>query len=124
MVQCSSTMQNKVGDEMYDKSQLKRGSLEGCILKIIKLEETYGYEIMNKLLNYGFEEISEGTIYPLLIRLEKKKLISSIYKASPLGPKRKYFLITELGINMLNSFEEHWDSISTTVNRILALEER
>lgn len=109
---------------MYDKSQLRRGTLEGCILKIIKLEETYGYEIMNKLSTYGFDGLSEGTIYPLLIRLEKKKLICSNYKASPLGPKRKYFSITQLGINMLNSFEEHWDSISTVVNKILSLEEK
>ena len=124
MVQCSGTRQNKVGDEMYDKSQLKRGTLEGCILKIIKLEETYGYEIMNKLSTYGFEDLSEGTIYPLLIRLEKKKLICSNYKSSPLGPSRKYFLITQLGIDMLNSFEEHWKSISKAVNKILSLEEK
>lgn len=109
---------------MYDKSQLKRGTLEGCILKIIKLEETYGYEIMNRLNTFGFDDISEGTIYPLLIRLEKKKLISSTYKPSPLGPSRKYFTITQLGINMLNSFEEYWCNISSAVNKILSLEER
>lgn len=60
---------------MYDKSQLMRGSLEGCILKILSSETTYGYEIVTKLLDYGFEDIKEGTIYPLLVRLEKKELL-------------------------------------------------
>lgn len=47
--------------------------MEGCILKIISVETTYGYEIVMKLQDFGFEDMKEGTIYPLLIRLEKKK---------------------------------------------------
>lgn len=58
---------------MYDKSQMMRGTLEGCILKIISVETTYGYEIVMKLQDFGFEDMKEGTIYPLLVRLEKKK---------------------------------------------------
>lgn len=108
---------------MYDKSQLRRGTLEGCILKIILLKETYGYEIMSELSDFGFEDLSEGTIYPLLIRLEKKKLIASTYKTSPLGPSRKYFTITESGLNTLHLFEKHWNNISKSVNKILSLEE-
>ena len=56
---------------MYDKSQLMRGTLEGCILKFLSEETTYGYELVEKLEQYGFEDIKEGTIYPLLVRLEK-----------------------------------------------------
>ena len=59
----------------YDRSQLMRGTLEGCILKIISEKTTYGYEIMISLKNKGFEDISEGTIYPLLMRLEKQGII-------------------------------------------------
>ena len=59
---------------MYDKSQMMRGTLEGCILKIISVETTYGYEIVMKLQDFGFEDMKEGTIYPLLVRLEKKKI--------------------------------------------------
>ena len=54
---------------MFDKSQLMRGTLEGCILKIISVEVTYGYEIMERLISFGFDDIREGTIYPLLLRL-------------------------------------------------------
>ncbi len=62
---------------MNDKSQLLRGTLEGCILKIINDKETYGYEIAENLKLYGFKNISEGTIYPLLIRLEKNNFLNS-----------------------------------------------
>lgn len=54
---------------MYDKSQLMRGTLEGCILKILSKNTSYGYEIVTTLLGYGFKDIKEGTIYPLLVRL-------------------------------------------------------
>lgn len=60
---------------MYDKSQLMRGTLEGCILKILSKNTSYGYEIVTTLLGYGFKDIKEGTIYPLLVRLEKKELL-------------------------------------------------
>ena len=46
---------------MYDKSQLMRGTLEGCILKFLSEETTYGYELVEKLEQYGFEDIKEGT---------------------------------------------------------------
>ena len=49
---------------MYDKSQLMRGTLEGCILKILSDQTTYGYEIVANLQDYGFEDVKEGTIYP------------------------------------------------------------
>ena len=58
---------------MYDKSQLMRGIMEGCILSIIGRERTYGYGIVEQLRENGFSEVKEGTIYPLLLRLEKKR---------------------------------------------------
>lgn len=107
---------------MFDKSQLMRGTLEGCILKIISLGSTYGYEIMIKLTDFGFSDIREGTIYPLLVRLEKKELIYGEFRPSPLGPSRKYYFITPKGIEALNSFEAYWKSISVAVSRIFTLE--
>lgn len=107
---------------MYDESQLKRGILEGCILKVISVRETYGYEIINSLSEHGFKGLSEGTIYPLIKRIEKKGLIKYRYKPSSLGPKRKYFSITEEGMEMLESFNSCWERMSSTVNEILNLE--
>lgn len=116
-------MRNKVGEEMFDKSQLMRGTLEGCILKVIAAETTYGYEIMEKLVRHGFDDVREGTIYPLLVRLEKKELISSEVRPSPLGPSRKYYSLTPSGREMLDAFAVCWDSISKAVKNIMELEE-
>ena len=107
---------------MFDRSQLMRGTLEGCILKIISIEATYGYGIVETLKRYGIEEVSEGTIYPLLLRLEKKQLISSEFRPSPSGPDRKYYFITLEGLSMLQSFVEYWRGISQAVDKILSLE--
>ena len=93
-----------------------RGTLEGCILKIISAETTYGYEIMMSLKDKGFDDISEGTIYPILMRLEKQGSVSSELLPSPLGPKRKYYSITSSGREYLSSFELSWKRISDSMN--------
>ena len=107
----------------FDKSQLLRGTLEGCILKIISKQTTYGYEILESLRQHGFTELSEGTIYPILLRLEKQGNLKSQLLPSPLGPKRKYFSITAQGLAYLSSFEESWMWISRLTQQILAEEE-
>lgn len=104
---------------MFDRRQLLKGTLEGCILKVIEAEETYGYEIVSKLREFGFEDAKEGTIYPILLRLEKKDLIASTYKKSPLGPKRKYYRLTEKGDELLLDFVENWNQVKNTVDTIL-----
>lgn len=107
---------------MYDKSQLMRGTLEGSILKILLDETTYGYEIVTRLQKYGFEDIKEGTIYPLLVRLEKKNIISSEFRPSPLGPSRKYYSLTEEGQAYFEEFKTYWMQVSAPVNKLLSLE--
>lgn len=103
---------------MADRSQFLRGTLEGCILKIIEQNETYGYEIAEKLQKYGFSEISEGTIYPLLLRLEKNGMIDSVKKESAYGPKRKYYYMTETGKKELHEFYTIWCEIQNGINQI------
>ncbi len=104
---------------MVGKSQLLRGTLEGCIVKIISDEETYGYEIISRLQDYGFDDVREGTTYPILVRLERKKIITSKYKESPLGPKRKYYFLTETGKEFLNEFQEVWNDVKKSVDKVL-----
>lgn len=87
-------------------------------MKIISTEETYGYEIVTKLQDFGFEDVKEGTIYPILVRLEKKGLISSVYKQSPLGPKRKYYFITSEGEKFIEEFIKIWNEVKESVDRI------
>lgn len=88
-------------------SQMLKGILEGCILKIISTRETYSYEIVETLRKYGFENISEGTLYPLLLRLERNQYITAQYRASPVGPKRKYYSILPAGEEAMHHFYQN-----------------
>ena len=61
-------------------SQMLKGVLQGSVLAILSQRETYGYEIVQALEAYGFGTISEGTVYPLLLRLEKGGLIQARFR--------------------------------------------
>ncbi len=100
-------------------TQMLKGIIDGCILAIIEEGEVYGYELAAKLDTYGFESFSEGTIYPILIRLQKDKLIQSTLKKSTAGPKRKYYSLTDAGAEELVRFKKRWLDLSTAVNQIL-----
>ena len=102
--------------------QFKKGSLEMILLCLIAKKETYGYEIIESLHRYGFPELSEGTIYPILLRLEKQGSLFSELLPSPLGPKRKYFTITPQGHAYLQAFQKSWETISQATARILEQE--
>lgn len=106
------------GGILVEKSQLVKGILEGCILEIIGKSETYGYEIVTALQEHGFTDAKEGTLYPLLLRLEKKNLIRAEFKPSPLGPKRKYYYLTEEGKQYVEDFYRNWKEIAGAVESI------
>lgn len=101
------------------RSQLLKGVLEGCILAIIKQGPTYGYELSVKLHEQGLTNISEGSIYPLLLRLQKENLIEGQMKPSPSGPRRKYYYLTSTGQDALANFAEHWENIKAPVDSII-----
>ncbi|MGG7142011.1 PadR family transcriptional regulator [Clostridium nigeriense] len=100
-------------------SQMLKGTLEGCILAIISKKETYGYEISQNLNEYGFGKIAEGTIYPLLLRLEKNGFILATYRQSDQGPKRKYYSLTDKGTDEYLKFIESYIELTTAVNTLL-----
>lgn len=100
-------------------SQMLKGLLEGCILEIIQKRETYAYEISKQLEKYGFGLISEGTIYPIILRLQKNELVKATLKDSNSGPKRKYYHLTEKGVSELNQFKDNWRELENAVNQLL-----
>ena len=104
---------------MFDRAQLRKGTLEGCILKIISREATYGYAIAVTLRESGFADLTEGTLYPLLLRLERKGLIAAEYRAGSGGPSRKYYQLTPDGAQCLAEFVAAWQMTGAAVNRIL-----
>ena len=100
-------------------TQLLKGILEGCVLAIIARGETYGYEILSLLGNNGFSDLGEGTLYPLLTRLDKNEYISCRKAKSPLGPIRKYYTITSKGEEYLQQFKESYRIINRNAMKIL-----
>ena len=100
-------------------SQILKGTLEACILQLIKNKDMYGYEITEQLSNYGLDMVAQGTIYPLLMKLEKENLVVSYLKESNFGPPRKYYSITEEGNKYILNFKDVWKNISTTITEIL-----
>ncbi|WP_277600924.1 PadR family transcriptional regulator [Paenibacillus whitsoniae] len=95
-----------------------KGVLEGCVLEIISRNETYGYEITRQLNALGFTDVVEGTVYTILIRLEKNKLVEITKKPSDMGPPRKFFAINEEGRKELQRFWDKWSFVSSKINEL------
>ncbi|MBO0477295.1 PadR family transcriptional regulator [Vagococcus sp. DIV0080] len=88
--------------------QLRRGLLDYCVLGVLKEEETYGYNIIKKM--DSILPISESTLYPILKRLETKKMVRS-HSVEYNGRLRKYYQITAVGIESLNDFIDSWQEV-------------
>lgn len=104
---------------MSIRSQLLKGILDGCVLSVIAAEPVYGYELSAKLQEAGLLDVSEGTIYPVLLRLQKNGLIRGEMRPSPSGPNRKYYFLTDAGIEALALIKEEWEQIAGPVSKIL-----
>lgn len=102
-----------------EDTQLMKGILEGCVLMVISRGETYGYEILAELERSGFDQLGEGTLYPVLTRLDKNGYITCRKAKSPLGPVRKYYSITDTGVNRLESFKENYHKVTKSANAVL-----
>lgn len=104
---------------MSVRSQLLKGILDGCVLSIIEEGPVYGYELSKKLQETGLNDVSEGTIYPVLLRLQKNGLIRGEMRPSDFGPNRKYYFLTDDGVRALQTIIEEWQQLSTPVNQLL-----
>lgn len=101
------------------RSQLLKGVLEGCIMAIVEKETVYGYELSQKLQYYGLNGVSEGSIYPILLRLQKEGLVTGEIRKSPMGPKRKYYQLTDKGRDALREFAHEWRKLQVPVENML-----
>lgn len=88
--------------------QLKRGLLDVCVLAAIKNEDSYGYKIIKDLKPYI--ELSESTLYTILKRLEAGKMLT-VRTAEHGGRLRKYYRITDVGLNRMEEFKAEWSEI-------------
>ena len=103
---------------MENNAQLLKGILEYCVLKLIEKEPTYGYEIVIQLKQLGFSELSESTLYPMLLRLGQQEKVTVERRPSPKGPSRKYYVVTEKGRQSLFDFKKNWNQLCQLVENI------
>ena len=89
-------------------AQLKRGVLDVCVLAAIKNEDSYGYKIIKDVS--PVLKLSESTLYTILKRLEEAKMLE-VRTTMHEGRVRKYYHITERGINRINDFKNEWKEI-------------
>lgn len=97
--------------------QLKKGALELCVLALLSQHDSYAYEIANRLAQaIG---MGEGTIYPLMRRLQGDGLVEAYLVESPAGPPRKYYRLSGAGTRSYASQLAAWKAFSAAVDTIL-----
>lgn len=97
--------------------QLKKGVLEMCVLTLLSRGDSYGYEIFSKL--EALIGMGEGTIYPLMRRMQGEELVSTYLVESAGGAPRKYYSITDQGRRALASQRAEWKDFQNSVENIL-----
>ena len=97
--------------------QLKKGVLELCVLALLSRGDAYGYEIASRLAK-GIE-MGEGTVYPLMRRMQADGLVETYLVESSAGPPRKYYKLTAPGRESFAAQKIEWSSFSAAVNAIL-----
>ena len=101
------------------QSQIARGTLEYCILLMLRKRTCYGYEILQELSKYPIIASTESTIYPLLRRLQKENYLESVWKDSVEGlPPRKYYTLTAEGEDYLNAMTGKWEELLRAMDNL------
>ncbi|MEY9925677.1 PadR family transcriptional regulator PadR [Catenulispora sp. GP43] len=101
-------------------SQMRRGVLEYCVMALLRDGERYGVELLRELGAVDALVTSEGTIYPLLSRLRKDRLVETAWQESPNGPPRRYYSLTPEGVKALDEFTAEWSRFRDGVEYFLS----
>ncbi|MBB5193456.1 PadR family transcriptional regulator PadR [Silvimonas terrae] len=99
------------------KTQLKKGALDMCVLAVLAQGDSYAWAIVNQLATSM--EISDGTIYPLMRRLQDENWVSTYLVESNSGPSRKYYRLTDTGLASLKEMRQEWDEFVIEVDGVL-----
>jgi PadR family transcriptional regulator, regulatory protein PadR len=104
-------------DIQNTQSQMRKGVLEFCILSIIRQGEVYPSDIVDKMKGANLN-ILEGTLYPLLTRLKNAGYLTYRWVESNSGPPRKYFLMTDQGLQFYDELERTWNELADAVQKL------
>jgi PadR family transcriptional regulator PadR len=101
--------------------ELKRGSLELIVLHLLAPDEAYGYEIVTKLTEQtnGALEVTDGTLYPVLYRLERAGFVAVRWETRARGVPRKYYQLTAAGRQELERLTQEWTTFARAMTRLL-----
>jgi PadR family transcriptional regulator, regulatory protein PadR len=99
------------------KTQLRKGAIELCVLAVLKRADSYTYELVQQLSQHM--AISEGTIYPLMRRLQDDGLVQTYLQDSLAGPARKYYRLSAAGIEALTMMSKEWSEFVLEINSVL-----
>ena len=107
------------------RRELKRGTIELILLKLLDSQEMYGYQLASTLAEKGGEmlQIKEGTLYPALYRLEDKGFIISYRNNPKRGVPRKYYRLTGKGTKYLEKLLEEWKNFSAAIEGMVSEQE-
>ena len=121
--QGSGTIMQRMASIEARRSQLLRGVLDLCLLAVLNDEPAYGYEMTKRLRARGLSTVGEGSIYPLLGRLERDGLVDTYRAASNGGPPRKYYRLTDDGRRALAAGTSEWRAARDAVDGVLDVTE-
>lgn len=96
--------------------QLGSKLLDACVLAVLSREDTYGYILTQNVRE--IMTISESTLYPVLRRLQKDECLTTYDKAYQ-GRNRRYYKITDKGIEKLNGYLDEWKDYKVNVDKVL-----
>jgi PadR family transcriptional regulator, regulatory protein PadR len=99
-------------------TQARRGLMELCILTLVGPAARYGYELLTILARWPQLAVSEGTLYPLLHRLEKEGVISAQWREAVAGPPRKYYMLTAAGIQRRDALSAEWIQLTQAMTEL------
>jgi PadR family transcriptional regulator, regulatory protein PadR len=113
------------GNEMSKPSDLLQGTLDMLLLKILALEPLNGFAVSQRLTQVSGDilQVSDGSLYPALHKLEQEGSITAEWKTSGYGRRAKYYSLTRLGQRQLQKEADNWDRLSTAISRIIKLKE-
>jgi PadR family transcriptional regulator PadR len=106
-------------DEDRDRrvTQLRKGILELAVMGVLYREKHYGYSLVRALTETGSISLKEGTIYPILARLDRDGLVRSEWVESDQGPPRKYYALTSSGRQLFDELSKELDLLISLVQR-------
>ncbi len=100
-------------------AQLRRGSIQYCVLAMLRDGDRYGFELTRALADADGLVTSEGTVYPLLARLRQEGLVETRWQESTQGPPRRYYRLTVEGHEALEAFIGQWRRFRDAIDGLL-----